>query len=334
MTSSARRILFAAPLDLVISQDVDTREIDEFSTNILDLLSQFMPNKFRAGRGALSAYGMECRLLAAMAYFGISYLKDGLSPGQSFCNLYPIVQRKFPTESGVPAFVRPMRFQYYLLCLLCSVLPYLHQRSPTWLSFFMSRAMAHSHAHSNNGSPFSRLLTIWREQRAGLIHWTSQITEIFTDLHMLLFLFNGRYYNMAFRPLAVRFASSDPKPQRPSGLRGLASLQALCVLLRLLPIAATGTGLLYRLLFSGGEEGGTGEEDLPTAKAETVNAQSQSHHCPLCMELPTAACCGPCGHVYCWNCVGEWLSSQATATRCPVCRQPLAPQKLRLLANF
>ena len=35
----------------------------------------------------------------------------------------------------------------------------------------------------------------------------------------------------------------------------------------------------------------------------------------------------PCGHVFCWACVHEWLADKA---ECPLCRAPLPPGREKL----
>eukprot|EP01041_Mallomonas_annulata_P003429 gene3430-6806_t len=85
-----------------------------------------------------------------------------------------------------------------------------------------------------------------------------------------------------------------------------------------------------------------GKSPLPTHSASSsFTSHSHSHlhhHCPLCMGSLSAPACSPCGHVFCWSCIGAWMSrgtsGGGTGGRCPVCRAALTPQSLRPMYGY
>ncbi|XP_011304751.1 peroxisome biogenesis factor 10 [Fopius arisanus] len=128
-------------------------------------------------------------------------------------------------------------------------------------------------------------------------------------VHKGLFYIYGRYYSWGRRLAGVDYAKVYGK--RPSdgvswGLRllGLATL-AQCAL------------KMYR-----GKDRIDEEDSSPK--------EEEGNKCQLCLEtIPTTTT--PCGHLFCWNCLGDWLR---TRSQCPYCREHVIPSRIVHLMNL
>uniref|UniRef100_A0A1B6DJM2 RING-type E3 ubiquitin transferase n=1 Tax=Clastoptera arizonana TaxID=38151 RepID=A0A1B6DJM2_9HEMI len=52
--------------------------------------------------------------------------------------------------------------------------------------------------------------------------------------------------------------------------------------------------------------------------------------CTLCLEERRNVCTTPCGHLFCWTCIMDWLQTQ---NQCPLCRERITPSRVVHLKN-
>jgi RING-type zinc-finger len=68
----------------------------------------------------------------------------------------------------------------------------------------------------------------------------------------------------------------------------------------------------------------------------------ETRQCPLCMECMAHPAAPPCGHLFCWECLHTWISSNSSSitgpnsssVKCPVCRSLFKQQTVRALHGF
>ncbi|XP_063992514.1 peroxisome biogenesis factor 10 isoform X2 [Diachasmimorpha longicaudata] len=63
---------------------------------------------------------------------------------------------------------------------------------------------------------------------------------------------------------------------------------------------------------------------------DSLLQEEEGNKCQLCLEaVPTTTT--PCGHLFCWNCLGDWLR---TRSQCPYCREHVTPSRIVYLMNL
>uniref|UniRef100_A0A336MIV3 RING-type E3 ubiquitin transferase n=1 Tax=Culicoides sonorensis TaxID=179676 RepID=A0A336MIV3_CULSO len=53
--------------------------------------------------------------------------------------------------------------------------------------------------------------------------------------------------------------------------------------------------------------------------------------CVLCMDVRTNASAIRCGHIFCYDCIMDWIE---TKNECPICREPTKPSNVMFLMNY
>ncbi|KAI9559269.1 hypothetical protein GHT06_016058 [Daphnia sinensis] len=53
--------------------------------------------------------------------------------------------------------------------------------------------------------------------------------------------------------------------------------------------------------------------------------------CSLCWDSRKNTACTPCGHLFCWHCILQWLQ---TKHECPLCRESVQPSRIVPLLNY
>lgn len=131
-------------------------------------------------------------------------------------------------------------------------------------------------------------------------------------IHKGLFYLYGRYYDISKRLMGIDYAK----------VYGRRPTDDISWWLRLLGFATLAQCAL-QLWQSRNEL----EYDNKAIIADEAHAKMT---CQLCLsKLPTTTT--PCGHLFCWYCISDWLSKKP---QCPVCREYVAPSRIVYLMNL
>ncbi|PVU94675.1 hypothetical protein BB561_002355 [Smittium simulii] len=179
---------------------------------------------------------------------------------------------------------------------------------------------------------------------AGKVAWPSSYDPVTLDktvdgtvaalsrLHLGLFYLFGRYYDLGKRLVHIelhklrRIAQGELR----SGYELLGVLAAIQVI-----VAATRKTVQYLRARSNPSVAGplatTKTADKADCSKSDLNFGYSSAPCNLCLSALETPTLTACGHVFCWACVSEWLSSNNI---CPLCRQHAKQSHLILLCGY
>ncbi|KAH0956751.1 hypothetical protein HN011_008784 [Eciton burchellii] len=129
--------------------------------------------------------------------------------------------------------------------------------------------------------------------------------------HKGIFYLYGRYYSLGRRIAGLDYAK----------VYGHRSLDAVSWGLRLLGIAT-----LIQCLLKVWQTNTT--QDITTINIS--NAKAIDYNCQLCFEA-RATTTTLCGHLFCWNCLSEWLRVKP---QCPFCREHMPPSRIVYMMNL
>ncbi|XP_050437676.1 peroxisome biogenesis factor 10-like [Adelges cooleyi] len=142
------------------------------------------------------------------------------------------------------------------------------------------------------------------------------ILPIVQSFNRVLFYWNASFYTWSKRFFNIRYIFAVPW-YRPS--------QSLHVFKILSIVSAIHISTLMLVSLSKSNDTETTDDDVVTEPT------SDSNKCSLCLEMRTHTSLAVCGHLFCWNCIHEWLQ---TNKFCPLCRKVLDPRKIIPLQNY
>ena len=82
------------------------------------------------------------------------------------------------------------------------------------------------------------------------------------------------------------------------------------------------------------DKAGADEKEQEPKIEETKNEERPSSaptgtmfECNICLDQASEPVVTPCGHLYCWKCIYEWMQQPRDTLVCPVCKSGISKDK-------
>lgn len=165
-----------------------------------------------------------------------------------------------------------------------------------------------------------------------------KVLDTLLNIHIALFYFQGEFYSLSKRIFGMRYAFGHNKEEKHLRRAGNYSFLGGIIFLQYL------VKLLIKLKNNDDEksqekplyqEGVVSDiKQLKSTKPSSFELENpkvlpyipeDSRTCMLCLSPMTDPAAANCGHLFCWECIVDWIREHP---ECPLCRQSCSEQNL------
>lgn len=274
------------------------------------------------GQFFANLYPQEISIAAKLLYLSLTSLSSKRTLGEEYVDLIYVNRR----GNGLVK-----KYKRLIFVLSYSIVPYL-------LSRVFKRVFKNyiEHTDDTKETPFLK-------KYLANVSFKDFLNNILS-LNLILFYFQGRYYNISKRLFGLRYAIGHKVDQNERQFRetssksyrilgGILLLQSIS---KVIPIFANMIKSYTKPLDDGTVTTSNNEiSGVPldssirhvdlSDPAQMPFINESSRKCILCLTEMKDPSCAPCGHIFCWNCIINWCKERS---ECPLCRQKCLKQSI------
>ncbi|KAK6456623.1 Pex12 amino terminal region-domain-containing protein [Scheffersomyces xylosifermentans] len=314
-----RALPFADAATIVRAHQKDAYFESSYRTQVQDVLQMLKGQRF------VNTYPEEITVFAKSAYLALTTLIGARTLGEEYVDLIYVNR----TGKKLPKLLPRIGF-----ILSYALLPYLVTKLIRKLKPSLDED------GKDTRSVITKLLSSY-----------TKVLDTLMNLHIAIFYFQGEFYSLSKRIFGLRYAFGHNKDPSKFNRAGNYSLLGIIILLQ---FAVKGLMKLktYNDELATASARKEGEVESPQdpqqiSEIDTLREVNKdygnkivvdlsdpqqlpylpenSRSCMLCLSPMTNPSAANCGHLFCWDCIVDWVREHP---ECPLCRQSCLEQNL------
>lgn len=287
--------------EIVRSVQKDARYTNELAEDLSDVLRLTGPRNW-------IKYNQMCRLLAELSYHGFASANNLQTLGEEYTGIIQVDgnYKQIPSR---------------LLQLIAIVLEFggdsLFQRLMQKLDTYVA----------NN----DEIRTEIKPQLKKIIQRLRQSPSYVKALHKSLFYLDASKYQLSKRTTGINYVLIRHWLQPEFSLYGYKILGVITFLQVSVSLAISGWDAWREHKRQQLESIKQAGKNFLQRSSSTKDVDPNTPQCILCLEPRSNSSLTPCGHIFCWSCLLEWLEER---DECPLCRESLKKSQVILLQNY
>ncbi|RWS24318.1 peroxisome biogenesis factor 10-like protein [Leptotrombidium deliense] len=251
------------------------------------------------------AFRKEIECISRLTYLAVTTLSGLQTLGEEYSDVVQVQGDRL---------IVPSIFRRIIMCFLHTSTPYLIDKTLSYLSKLVEDPNVRLKPDYLNNPEIRLNLNEFLPK-------FKHVVEYVNRCHLVLFYFFGTYYDLSKRVTGIKYTAIHSWLSSSSSKYLYKILGSLTML-----------QLVFSILF---------QYYSVSLIANTENDASSSvmhlepgtpkDRCSLCLSKRKDSTTTPCGHLFCWFCICEWIQIKG---ECPLCRQKVQPSELVFLQNY